>query len=149
MITICRTNSENKDFLNLVFELDKDLAKRNGDTNDFFAQFNKTDLIKNVVVAISDNTPAGCGAMKPYDHYAMEIKRIFVQPDMRGKGIAMAVLQELEAWAKDLGYKKCVLETGKQMTEAIRLYQKTGYQTIPNYGSYENVASSICFEKVL
>lgn len=149
MVTICRTNSENKDFLNLVFELDKDLAKRNGNTNDFFAQFNKTDLIKNVVVAISDNTPAGCGAMKLYDQSAMEIKRMFVQPDMRGNGIAVAVLRELETWAKELGYKKCVLETGNQMPEAIRLYQKTGYQIIPNYRPYENVASSICFEKVL
>lgn len=131
MVTICRTNSENKDFLNLVFELDKDLAKRNGNTNDFFAQFNKTDLIKNVVVAISDNAPAGCGAMKPYDQSAMEIKRMFVQPDMRGNGIAVAVLRELETWAKELGYKKCVLETGNQMPEAIRLYQKPAIKSSP------------------
>lgn len=149
MITMRRTNSDDNNFLHLVVELDKDLAKRNGDTNDFFVQFNKTDLIKNAVVAFSDNTAVGCGAMKPYDYSAMEIKRMFVQPHMRGKGIAVAVLQELEAWARELGYKKCVLETGDQMPEAIRLYQKTGYQIIPNYGPYENVASSVCFEKAL
>ena len=74
---------------------------------------------------------------------------MFVQPDMRGNGIAVAMLRELETWAKELGYKKCILETGDQMPEAIRLYQKTGYQIIPNYGPYENVASSICFEKFL
>ncbi|ULT44016.1 GNAT family N-acetyltransferase [Niabella defluvii] len=106
MITIRRTNSEDNNFLHLVVELDKDLAKRNGDSNDFFAQFNKTDLIKNVVVAFSNNTPAGCGAMKPYDQSAMEIKRMFVKPHMRGNGIAVAVLQELETWAKELGYIK-------------------------------------------
>ncbi len=149
MITMRRTNSGDNNFLHLVVELDKDLAKRNGDSNDFFAQFNKTDLIKNVIVAFKGNTPAGCGAMKPYDHYVMEIKRMFVQPDMRGNGIAVAMLQELEAWAKELGYKKCILETGDQMPEAIRLYQKTGYQIIANYCPYENVASSICFEKAL
>ncbi len=149
MITTHRTNSENNHFLDLVVELDKDLAKRNGDTNDFFAQFNKTDLIKNVVVAFDDEVPVGCGAMKPYNQSAMEIKRMYVLPDKRGKGIAVSILQELEAWAKELGYKKCILETGDQMPEAIGLYQKTGYQIIPNYGPYENVKSSICFEKVL
>jgi putative acetyltransferase len=149
MITINRTSSENNHFLDLVAELDRDLAKRNGDTNDFFVQFNKTDLIKNIVVAFKGNTPVGCGAMKPYDQSAMEIKRMFVPLYMRGNGIAVAILQELEAWAKELGYKKCVLETGDQMPEAIRLYQKTGYQIIPNYGPYEKVESSICFEKVL
>lgn len=149
MITINRTDSENNHFLDLVVELDKDLAQRNGDTNDFFVQFNKTDLIKNVVVALNGNTAVGCGAMKSYNESAMEIKRMFVPLHMRGNGIAVAILQELESWAKELGYKKCVLETGDQMPEAIRLYTKTGYQIIPNYGPYKNVASSICFEKVL
>lgn len=149
MITIRRTNSEDKNFLDLVVELDKDLAKRNGATNDFFAQFNKTDLIKNVVVALKDNIPVGCGAMKPYNQSTMEIKRMYVLPEMRGKGIAVAVLQALEAWAGELGYNKCILETGDKMPEALKLYQKTGYQVIPNYGPYENVASSICFKKNL
>ncbi|MCH5715524.1 GNAT family N-acetyltransferase [Niabella hibiscisoli] len=148
MITIHRTNSEDTSFKGLVIELDKDLAKRNGDTNDFFAQFNKMDLIKNVVVAFDDAVPVGCGAMKPYNQSAMEIKRMYVLPDRRGKGIAVSILQELEAWARELGYAKCVLETGDQMPEAIGLYSKTGYQVIPNYGPYENVKSSICFEKV-
>ena len=149
MLTLIRTNSENKNFQNLVLELDKDLAKKNGDTNDFFAQYNKTDLIKNVVVALNDYLPVGCGAMKEFDNSTMEIKRMYVTIEMRGKGVAVAVLNDLESWAKELGYKKCVLETGDKMLEAIVLYKKSGYKIIKNYGQYENIESSICFEKEL
>ena len=149
MLTLIRTNSENKNFQNLVLELDKDLAKENGDTNDFFAQYNKTDLIKNVVVALNDYLPVGCGAMKEFDNSTMEIKRMYVTIEMRGKGVAIAVLNDLESWAKELGYKKCVLETGDKMLEAIGLYKKSGYKIIKNYGQYENIESSICFEKEL
>ena len=149
MLTLIRTNSENKNFQNLVLELDKDLAKKNGDTNDFFAHYNKTDLIKNVVVALNDYLPVGCGAMKEFDNSTMEIKRMYVTIEMRGKGVAVAVLNDLESWAKELGYKKCVLETGDKMLEAIGLYKKSGYKIIKNYGQYENIESSICFEKEL
>ena len=149
MLTLIRTNSENKNFQNLVLELDKDLAKKNGDTNDFFAQYNKTDLIKNVVVALNDYLPVGCGAMKEFDNSTMEIKRMYVTIEMRGKGVAVAVLNDLESWAKELGYNKCVLETGDKMLEAIGLYKKSGYKIIKNYGQYENIESSICFEKEL
>jgi putative acetyltransferase len=149
MTILVRTNSDNKDFQDLVVELDKDLAKKNGETNDFFAQFNKIDLMSNVVVALNDNLPVGCGAMKEYDKSTMEIKRMYVPIEMRGKGVAVAVLNELENWARELGYKRCVLETGDKMLEAVGLYKKSDYKIIKNYGQYENVASSICFEKVL
>jgi GNAT superfamily N-acetyltransferase len=147
MITLTRTNSAHPDFQMLVRELDKDLAIRNGEANDFFAQYNKIDLINHVVLAYSENTPVGCGAMKAYDAVTMEIKRMFVPAEMRGKGIAVAVLTELENWSRELGYQKCILETGKQMPEAIALYKKCGYHIIPNYGQYVNVESSVCFEK--
>lgn len=149
MTTLHRTNSENKDFQDLVLELDKDLAKKNGDTNNFFVQYYKIDLIKNVVIALKDNLPVGCGAMKEFDKSTMEIKRMYVPIESRGKGVAVAVLNDLASWAKELGYKKCVLETGDKMLEAIGLYKKSGYKIIKNYGQYENVESSICFEKEL
>lgn len=149
MTTLKRTNSENKDFQDLVLELDKDLSKKNGEMNDFFAQYNKIDLIKNVVVAFNDNLPVGCGAIKEYDKSTMEIKRLFVPIEMRGKGVAVAVLKDLESWARELGYQRCVLETGDKMLEAIGLYKKSGYKIIKNYGQYENIESSICFEKEL
>ena len=147
--TINRTNSENKNFRDLVLELDKDLANKNGETNDFFAQFNKIDLIQNVVIALNGNVPVGCGAMKKYDKCTMEIKRMYVPIEMRGQGIAVRVLNELEGWARELGFEKCILETGDKMLEAIGLYKKCGYKTIKNYGQYSNIENSICFEKVL
>lgn len=148
MPTIERTNSDNVDFQNLVLELDKDLAIKNGDTNEFFAQYNKIDLIKNVVVAYEANGIAvGCGAMKEYEEGIMEIKRMFVPVEKRGSGIAGIILSELQLWAKELGYKKCILETGDKMIEAIGLYKKNDFQIIPNYGQYADVESSICFEK--
>ncbi|MCL1670393.1 GNAT family N-acetyltransferase [Elizabethkingia ursingii] len=149
MITINRTDSENKDFQDLIYKLDTDLAERNGEKNDFFAQFNKTNLIQNVIVAYSDNIPVGCGAIKVYDNNTMEVKRMFVLKEQRGKNIAGTILNNLEQWAKELSYNKCILETGDKMPEAIGLYRKSGYKQIPNYGQYENVESSLCFEKRL
>ena len=149
MTTIKRTNSDNLDFQKLVVELDKDLAQKNGDTNDFFVQFNKIDQIKNVVVVYEIYQAVACGAMKEYDNNTMEIKRMFVPLEKRGKGFASKVLQELENWSNELGYNRCILETGNKMSEAIGLYKKMGYKIIPNYGQYKNVESSICFEKLI
>ncbi len=147
MTNLLRTSSSNPDFHYLVIHLDKHLAIMNGDTNDFFVQYNKIDLIKNVVVAYNDQTPVACGAIKEYDAQTMEVKRMFVIPEMRGKGIAAAVLIELENWARELGYTKCILETGTNMHDAIGLYKKMGYENIPNYGQYVGVENSVCFGK--
>jgi GNAT superfamily N-acetyltransferase len=149
MYVLKRTDSNNIDFQKLVLELDKDLALRNGDKDEFYAQFNKLDLIKNVVVTYLDDKAVGCGAMKEYDVNTMEIKRMFVPIDKRGKGIARDILNDLQVWAKELGYKKCILETGDKMIEAIGLYTKNGFVLISNYGQYARVESSVCFEKVL
>ncbi len=147
MIRIIRTNSENRDFIQLVKHLDIDLAERDGKDHSFYAQFNKIDQIKYVVVAYEDDKPVGCGAIKEYAPDTMEVKRMYTSPESRGKGIASRVLHELEAWASELSYAKCILETGKKQPEAIGLYQKSGYKTIPNYGQYAEVENSICFEK--
>ena len=149
MLTLRRTTSDDPAFRQLVSELDHDLAIRNGETNAFFAQYNTIDLIRHVVIAFDGNEPAGCGAMKEYDAQTMEIKRMFVRPALRGKGIARKVLEELHQWAASLGYTRCILETGQKMPEAIALYTKSQYRVIPNYGQYEGIASSICFERML
>ncbi len=147
MYKLIRTDSDNTDFRELVVQLDKDLAIRDGDDHAFYAQFNKIATIKHVVVAYDGATSVGCGAIKEYENETMEVKRMFVTPDNRGKGIGSVVLKELEAWAKELGYNKCILETGEKQPEAIQLYKNNGYSIIPNYGQYADVAASICFEK--
>ncbi|MDP4237874.1 MAG: GNAT family N-acetyltransferase [Bacteroidota bacterium] len=147
MMGIKRTDSADKDFQELVSDLDNELKMLDGEDHIFYAQFNKTDQINQVVVAYDQDKPVGCGAIKEYSNEAMEVKRMFVLPGMRGKGIASGILKELEIWCRELGYKKCVLETGKRQPEAIRLYEKNQYKRIPNYGQYGNVENSVCFEK--
>lgn len=147
MITIVRTDSSNEDFRKLVTELDKDLAIRDGDEHAFFAQYNKIANIAHVIVAYEGNEPAGCGAIKHYAPGTMEVKRMYVPPAMRGRGIAGQVLAGLERWTVELGYTTCILETGQKQPEAIRLYTKSDYTVIPNYGQYAGVESSVCFEK--
>ncbi len=149
MIQLERTNSDNLDFQKLVTELDKDLAIRDGDDHAFYAQFNKIDTIKHVVIAKLDNKVVGCGAIKAFDDSTMEVKRMFVDPEFRGKGIASIVLSELEEWSREMGVKRCILETGNQQHEAIALYHKNNYQIIQNYGQYAGVENSFCFEKQL
>ena len=149
MIKIIRTDSSNKDFVDLVKLLDKELQIRDGAEHTFYAQYNKIDKIKNVVVAFYNDTAVGCGAIKEYDISTIEIKRMFVKDEYRSKGIATKILIELELWAGELGYNKCILETGLKQPEAIHLYKKNNYTIIPNYGQYSSVENSVCMEKVL
>ncbi|MDQ3005860.1 MAG: GNAT family N-acetyltransferase [Chloroflexota bacterium] len=147
MIQIIRTSSDNQDFIGLVKYLDSDLSERDGEDHSFYAQFNKIDEIKYVVVAYENNKPIACGAIKEYSPNIMEIKRMYTLPESRGKGTASRVLNELEIWASELFYEKCILETGKKQQEAIALYKKNGYKLIPNYGQYAEIENSLCFEK--
>jgi len=149
MIKVMRTDSDNQDFIELVKHLDADLAERDGIDHPFYAQFNKINKIKYVVVAYENNKPAGCGAIKEYAPGTMEIKRMYTAPESRAKGIATQVIAELERWAAELSYEKCILETGKKQPEAIALYKKNGYKLIPNYGQYAEIENSLCFEKVI
>jgi GNAT superfamily N-acetyltransferase len=149
MIKLIRTDSDNNDFIELVKHLDADLAKRDGNDHAFYSQFNIITKIKHAVVVYEDDTPIACGAIKEFSPGAMEVKRMYTTPASRGKGIAGKVLAELENWAAELSYKKCVLETGKRQPEAIELYKKSGYKSIPNYGQYIGIENSLCFEKEL
>jgi putative acetyltransferase len=149
MIRIIRTNSDNSDFIALVKQLDKELWSRYGEEQSFFDRFNKLDSIKQVVTAYMDDKPVGCGAIKEYSSDIAEVKRMYVAPEVRGKGIAVKVLRELEQWASELTFDECILETGVEQPEAIRLYEKCGYAVIPNYGQYAGVKSSVCMGKNL
>ena len=149
MLTIKRTNSENKDFIGLVKLLDADLKIRDGDEHAFFNQYNKLDTIKNVVVAYLNDEAVGCGAFKRYDDQTVEIKRMYTKETARGNRIGTKVLAELEQWAIGEGYSFALLETGYRMPEAIGLYTKSGFSRIPNYGQYIDVDASRCFKKEL
>jgi putative acetyltransferase len=149
MINLKRTNSDDPFFIELVMLLDAELAVVDGADHGFYSQFNKIDKIRNVVIALESGKPVGCGAIKEYKSGVMEVKRMFVAPSGRKKGVATIILKELEKWAVELSCEKCILETGKRQPEAIGLYKKSGYKVIPNYDQYAGVENSVCFEKWL
>jgi len=149
MIHLIRTNNHHEDFKLLVIELDKELKIRDGDDHTFYAQYNKSDNIKYVLVAYDQELPIACGAIKEYDQDTMEIKRMFVRLGYRNQGLASLILKALEQWCQELHYTQCMLETGINQPEAIRLYEKNNYTKIPNYGQYINVENSFCFLKLL
>jgi GNAT superfamily N-acetyltransferase len=144
-----RTNSDDEQFQQLVRQLDADLKIRDGDEHLFYSQFNKIDTIKYAIVAYENELPVGCGAIKVHAAETTEVKRMYVLPGNRKQGIASTILKELELWAVDLNARKLLLETGKNQPEAIALYKKNGYAIIPNFGQYENIENSVCFEKRL
>jgi putative acetyltransferase len=147
MITVKRCTNENEDFRKLVVLLDTDLKSRYGEEQAQYAPYNKIDFIETVVVAYDDGIPAGCGCFKEYDTDTVEIKRMFVKPENRGKGISKHILKELEKWAAEKGYTKFILETGVKQLEAIGLYNSFGYKQIENYGQYVGKPLSVCMSK--
>jgi putative acetyltransferase len=142
-----KTNSSNPDYQALIKLLDTYLLEKDGDEHEFFAQFNQSDNIKNIIVVYVNDIAVACGAIKEYSSDTMEVKRMYVQPEVRGKGIASMILNELETWTKDLGYTETILETNRSMQNAIDLYLKNGYKIIENYGQYIGVANSVCMGK--
>ena len=146
-IKTIRTNSKNKDFMNLVKELDAYLKVTDEEEHDFYNQFNNIDVLKEVVVTYVSGIAVGCGAIKKFDNSAVEVKRMFVLKENRGTGVAQKLLVALENWARELGYRKCVLETGIRQIEAVKFYKKCTYKVIPNYGQYSGMKNSICLEK--
>lgn len=149
MLEIKQTNSSNKDFQNLVKELDAYLKITDGEDHNFYNQFNGLDKIQHVIVAYKNNIAIGCGAFREFDSTAVEIKRMYLNPKERGTGIASKILQSLEVWASNLGYKRTILETGDRQVEAVKFYEKSGYNRISNYGQYAAMENSNCFEKIL
>jgi putative acetyltransferase len=146
---LIKTNSANPDFHALVNQLNAHFSVLNGDKDAFYSQYNHLNVIKHVVLAYHNGQPIGCGAIKEYADNVMEIKRMFVLPELRGQGIASSILRSLENWARQLGATETVLETLKTGEKVVAMYAKNGYQIIPNYGQYVGVESSVCLHKKL
>jgi putative acetyltransferase len=103
-----------------------------------------------VFLVIRDGEQAiACGGLARFDERRAELKRMYVAPEARGSGHGRRLLEELEAWARRLGYAAVRLETGEGQAEALGLYRSAGYLPIPCYGVYATRASSRCFEKDL
>ncbi len=101
------------------------------------------------LVARDNGRAVGCGAIRLLDADTAEVKRMYVEPEQRGKGVGRAVLAQLEAAANELGARRLVLETGINSPEALALYRRTGFRQIECWGEYLTSPSSVCMEKSL
>jgi hypothetical protein len=136
--------------LSLIQKLSAELGQRYGD--DGAGAFTPADAMvpgAAFVIAWLGERPVGCGALRPMESGVAEVKRMYVEPDVRRCGAARAVLAKLEAMAHDFGYRAVRLETGTLQPEAIRLYEKAGYRRIARYGQYGHNPLSLCYEKDL
>lgn len=142
-----RTTAADAGFQLLVRKLDDELWNELKEDQATYDQFNKVPDIKTAVVVYAGKEPVACGCFKVFDGDTVEIKRMFVQKRFRGKGLSKTVLQELETWARESGYRAALLETSIHFTTARTLYANSGYQIIPNYPPYAGLAESVCMRK--
>jgi putative acetyltransferase len=146
---IKRTTANDEDFQLLIKKLDHELWVELKDDQATYDQYNKVVDITTAVVIYNRSEPVACGCFKEFDKQTVEIKRMFVQKDHRGKGLSKKILAELEQWAKEKNYHYSVLETGKNFTAACNLYFSNGYKIIPNYEPYIGLTASVCMKKEL
>ena len=107
------------------------------------------DDIDVFLIAADDSGPIGCGALRRLDETSAEVKRMYVVPDRRGSGVAVALLRALEDAARTRGWATLRLETGPAQPDAIRFYEREGYRQIPLFGAYAGSDLSVCYERAL
>ncbi|WP_459718565.1 GNAT family N-acetyltransferase [Actinophytocola sp. KF-1] len=100
------------------------------------------------LVAYADDEPAACGGWRAHGD-DVELKRMYVRPSFRGRGLARAVLAELERTAGAAGYTRLILETGSRQPEAIALYRSAGYTPVPAFGYYAEAPEAVHLGKSL
>ena len=150
MFTIEPEPFDSDDARRLVEALDAHLAGRYSPDQRFGPNLKPQHLAPGLgtfLVARADGVAVGCGAVRRLDEETFEVKRMFVEPELRGHGVAKEILARLEADAASLGARRFVLETGTLQTEAIGLYRQAGYRQIDCWGEYATSATSTCFEK--
>ena len=150
MAEVIRADGDDPDVERLVRALLRELAERYDDDSDTIAP---TDLgARWVLVVDADGARIGTGAVQrlakslpgaPDDHG--EIKRVFLEPSARGRGLSRLLMDALVSLARDEGYTWLQLETGDVQPEAIGLYESSGWHRVPNYGQYEDDPRSMCF----
>jgi GNAT superfamily N-acetyltransferase len=148
-LTVKRTNSEDKDFLQLVLHLDNELWNELKEDQATYDQYNKVPDLDTVIIVYAGNRPAAIGCFKKYNKDTVEIKRMFAEKQFRGKGVSKVVLNELENWARELEYRYSILETSIHFKTAQNLYINAGYRIIENYDQYKGLDESICMKKEL
>lgn len=114
-----------------------------------YVPLNKLDHIHDAFVLYDGVLPVGCASFKHYAEGTAEVKRVFVREEYRGRGLSRQLMQAVEEKARQRGYHRLILETGKPMVSALKLYTNMGYRVIPNYGPYVGRIESVCMCKDL
>ncbi len=145
-IIINPEDADSPDALELMGELDgEDLERYPAESMHGFEPSEAAIFL----IARNDGRAVGCGALRHISSEIAELKRMFVRPNHRGKGLSRKILERLELAAVEFGHEKIWLETGDRQPEAVGLYESSGYRRIPLFGEYVSDPHSICFEKVL
>ncbi|HWA68106.1 MAG TPA: GNAT family N-acetyltransferase [Mycobacteriales bacterium] len=101
------------------------------------------------LVGYLDGVPVATGGFRRHAPTAVELKRMYVVPEARGKGLSRVMLAALEDRARLAGARRIVLETGDRQPEAVSLYESSGYERIPGFGHYACAPESYSFAKDL
>jgi len=100
------------------------------------------------VGAFDGDELVGHAAVRPFEG-ALEVKRVYVRVEHRGRGISKRLMLELETIARERGVTSLILQTGNRQAEAIALYERIGYVPIDRFGAYEPILFFLCFGKSL
>jgi len=150
-VTVTAEPVDSADARQLIEDLGADLLARYGEADPQFGPLDPAVVADGGVflVARDGGRPVGCAAILRTDERLAEVKRVFVEPTARGRGIGLALMADLEWHAVDRGYTRLRLETGDGQPEAVALYASCGYEVIPCWGRYADRGWSICMAKDL
>ncbi len=145
------TDGNDQAFQNFYIKTEEYYSKIVGgkDKRKGFVPYNLSQSISDVLIAYDGDFPVGCAGLKAYSDEEVEIKRVWVEPEYRGKHIASQMMDLLELKSSELGYGKCILQTRPIMQDAVKLYESRGYTLIDNYPPYDKLEGAICMAKDL
>ena len=137
------------DFRMLAAKLDAYYFELVGDIQNRYAEVNRPENMTALAVAYEDGVPIACGAWKRIDATTAELKRLYVLPQFRRKGVARSLIASLEADAAAAGIRCMILETAVDTADSHRLYLSAGYRIMDYYGSPAGAENCLCFHKEL
>ena len=145
------TDGNNKEFQSFYQKTEEYYSKIVGglENSKGCVPYNLSDKIEVVLLAYDGNNAVACAGLKRYSDTDVEIKRVWVEPEYRGKHIARDMMGKIEDKAREFGYKRTILQTREIMKDAVGLYERIGYSRIENYPPYDTLLGAICMAKEL
>ena len=145
------TDGKNKDFQKFYLKTEEYYSAIVGgeENRKAFIPHNISEAITDVLIAYDNDKAIACAGIKGYSSTDAEVKRVWVEPEYRGRHLGQEIMRMIEEKAAERGFKRAILQTRELMTDAVRLYQKMGYSRIENYAPYDKLSGAICFAKEL